>query len=342
LRDFHRGIYEHLWSEHRFAAIAVSQRRYHAVSSKLGRVPHVLSLLKILARIAGEPQDDRGQALLHAYQAARGDRDRRWARATIESLLAQPEDGAERIFRAALEDGNLAVTTSRLFSPAGAAFKLWEPCDPPGLWVLFGPMQMHLEPEMVRNRLTRVADACGVDFPALLSELSHGLPAAKWEALPEALQKAGAAHLLVARAGTTIWLHPRAMECLLSDMRPTPTRREEDPMMARAPERIAGAVLESRWDAFPDEVGTLAEWDIFREWWISGMHPEPVSCKEDTITAGYAFLVEQFAHRQALEFGSPLTEEHPKGGEGEFEAGVYSESLAGEFDDDLSEDEKQV
>ena len=250
VQHFHRGIYEHLWSEHRYLVFARSLKHHDNTRAKLGRVVHVFSFLKSLARAALEPKTEMTQAVLHLYMHIKDQLDRKQRMELVEKILASDDEAMRRIYQLGITASDNAVIGSRLFFTGKALFKIWDNIDTPGLWICMGCFQIHLDPQ---EALQRVSILSGLSLPAILKvmeTLSQGIPESDYSLLNERLRSALENHLMVAKSGGTAWLSPRVPVRFCSADRwvelPPDQRKRQD-----LPWRLTGITFPKRQAPFP-------------------------------------------------------------------------------------------
>jgi hypothetical protein len=207
----HRGVYEFLWSEHKYNVMAVSYSDFTSVATRLGRKIKILSLLKKLGKCAFEERRENYRALLNAYMHIKEFLSRQQQEAVVKAILADEAEAACLIYRGAVRNFERALPGCRYFFNAKhSANKFWDSQDSPGLWICFGPFQMHLATQQVFQRIVAASGLEGAGVLEVLKELRQGLPMAEFAALPVGLIKALRDNNAVAEPGEKLaYLNPR-------------------------------------------------------------------------------------------------------------------------------------
>lgn len=248
LQPSHRGIYEYLWSEHKYSIIAVSLKSFSAMAGRLGKRPQILGWLRRLAVLYSEERPELYNALLNAYMHIKPALNRSQRQELIEALLADTEAASELIYQHALSLQEKSLYGCRLFFKGShALYKCWDAQDKPGLWLCFGPFQLHLTPEQVFYRIAKGCDLNSTDLSERLSALQAGISEKEFQDWPDSLRQQLFNNNLVANPGSSAILHPRArMLPLVGDFAAIQT----DLYTA------AALVLEKLWDNadYPDDV----------------------------------------------------------------------------------------
>lgn len=210
LQPCHRGIYEYLWSEHKYSIIGISIKASQSIAAKMGRKPQLLAFLKKLAAWIPEDRPEWYNALLNAYMHVKPLISRRKRLEIIEEILSDQSKAADSIFIEALQHHDKSLAGCRVFySGEHAVYKFWDSQDRPGLWICFGPFQMHLTPEEVFNRAAVQTGYNLSSLKEILCNLQSGIPLTEFEKLPDALRLELQFNNMVAMPGLTAYLHPR-------------------------------------------------------------------------------------------------------------------------------------
>lgn len=250
LINFHRGIYEHLWSEHRFSVSAVSLKLCDSARAKLGAKVSVFSLLELLSATALSDKPNILHGYLSMYDQIKYRLSREQRNEIVEELLADDPLAIETIFRSLIELSDKALAGCRLFYPDAGFYKIWDYGDFPGLWLCFGPFQLHLDFTIVRDRLS----ACSDYSDQSLARLKNGIPISDYLELSQNLRLSLERNLCVAKAGNTVFLHPRMVFSLPNNAENKTGFEESSAMM-----------LESLWDAEPRLIGQVPELSVWLE-----------------------------------------------------------------------------
>ncbi len=307
LRPCHRGAYENLWAEHRYALLAVSFKKFRLAIGKLGRHPHVLAFLATLQRAAEKPWGEWNHALLNAYDHVRPHLDRPGREHLIERLLAEDPGVPAEIFGLVRRHAVSALYGCRLFYPRRAVAKIFDFGDQPGLWLCLGPTLVHLSWGALRARFQA---RMGVDAPALdgiMEALADGLAPADWEAFPARVREVLESHAAVAVTPTRVWLHPRL-----------PVPLPPAAVAAAAAEAVAWLALERFWDLEPGMLPALPAFDEWRDLIDPAHLPELALPDRATIEPAFGPILDAFLEQQDLEHGrGPAPEPGSRAGEAE-------------------------
>lgn len=257
LQHSHRGIYEFLWSEHKYSVLGVSVKAQQNQSSRLGRNPQILSFLQRLHELCHSPQPEYYNGLLHAYLHIKGVLSRQRRFELIETLLNDQQAATLMIYKEVLTHSEKSLYGCRLFFPCQAIYKYWDSQDKPGLWLCFGSFQLHLLPHEVFARVAAASQLTPAALKERLLALQSGLQISDFNNWPAALQKALLLNQMVATPGNEAYLHSRInlehFDCQLGD--------ERDDLYT-----TAAKALEMVWDnaSLNDPlVGSLPEYDEF-------------------------------------------------------------------------------
>ena len=316
LQPPHRGIYEFLWSEHKYRVMAVSLKTFQGMASRLGRRPQLLALLRKIAEHTFSERSENYNALLNAYLHVKEKATRQERRDIIETLLQNEELAAAMIYGLANKYDEISLAGCRLFfAPEHAIFKFWDALERPGLWLCFGAMQLHLSPQEVFNRVSIETGLPADQLLSLLKSLRHGLAADEFMALPEKTVRILQQNNMVAFPGRKkAWLHPR-LPMHLIDATQTVRPRSSDFLTA------AALNLEKMWDTaeyLPEHIATLPEFANFCEFYRPEMHPEIEWNNDFSAEEAWEFLAHLFWNRLQTDNGQPgaAAEEQEESGTG--------------------------
>lgn len=260
LQPSHRGVYEYLWSEHKYQVLGVSVKALQNLAAKLGRQPHILHFLRRLEDLCAAEKPEWYNALLCAYMLVKPALTRQRRFEIIETLLIDQTTAAQMIYDEALAHSEKTLYGCRLFfSNRHALYKFWDAQDKPGLWLCFGPFQLHISTLTV---LRRVADASDLTLPDLqdrLACLKTGISNIEFNAWPEKLKFALHTNQMVATPGHKACLHPRIVtDSFLME----PVAEKHNVYMA------AAHTLEKIWDGTSNTepmIGNLPDYEEFAE-----------------------------------------------------------------------------
>ncbi|MEW6712871.1 MAG: hypothetical protein AB1403_23840, partial [Candidatus Riflebacteria bacterium] len=187
LQPNHRGIYEYLWSEHKYLALGVSIRAFQTTASRLGNVRQCQTMLKKLLKHALADRPEHLSALLSAYMLVKPYLSRSERECLIKTLLGNEETAAEMIYSAALQNQESTLYGCRLFFPLGrGVYKFWDAQHHPSLWMCFGPFQLHLTPSEFLYLATRRTDV--KDFREAFLKLTSGAQRSDYNSWPEKIR----------------------------------------------------------------------------------------------------------------------------------------------------------
>jgi hypothetical protein len=210
LQPSHRGIYEYLWSEHKYQIIGVSLKAYQNLATRLGRRPQTLAFLRRLDHLCREEKPEYYNALLNAYMHVKPLLEREERFQIIETLLHDESAATEMIFAAALRHDEKSLYGCRLFYASGHAIcKFWDAQDRAGLWNCFGPMQLHRSAQQIFSRIALRTDNTAETLQQKLNHLAHGIGKSEWTDWPDSLKLELQRYNMVAITGTMTRLHPR-------------------------------------------------------------------------------------------------------------------------------------
>ncbi|MDD3377794.1 MAG: hypothetical protein BWY02_01108 [bacterium ADurb.Bin157] len=188
----HRGIYEFLWSEHKYHVMAVSNKAFTSMGTRLGKTIRVLSLLKKIAECGYEEKTENYNALLSAYMHIREFIDRERQEQIIKAVLSDEDSAAFMIYEEAVRNYEKALPGCRLFYDNRFAInKFWDSQHNDGLWICLGPFQIHLPTAVVFKRMLQKSKILGAEFSEkelsdLLTCLKQGMSYDEFTKLPAA------------------------------------------------------------------------------------------------------------------------------------------------------------
>ena len=309
LQPNHRGIYEYLWSEHKYVALGVSYKAFNTCASKLGTIRQCLNLLRKLSNLALAEKPELISALLSAYMHVKPHLSRFEREDLIKTLLTEEQRAAELIYEAALKHEETTLYPCRLFfPPERGLYKFWDVQHHPGQWLCFGPFQLHLTHSSVYFKIRKE-----IGHPELLDAikaLKAGVSNNEYPKWPEHLRQNLENNNMVAIAGTKAWLHPRA-DFEYSDVSCSPPDFSI--------EEKAGLVLEKIWDS--EEFGKeyfaqLPEETLFNQTFDS--ISDHFNWQRDEAEAAYDFLNKAFSQIDSTSgIGMETTHEQIDSEEGE-------------------------
>lgn len=269
LQPPHRGIYEFLWSEHKYPVMAVSLKAFQGMASRLGKRPQLLSLLKKISEYASAEKAEYYNALLNAYMHVKPSLDRARRHEIIETLLKDENQAAGLIYKDALRYHESSLAGCRLFFPSGqAVYKFWDTQDRPGLWLCCGAVQLHLSPQQVFNRICIETGIPASEMLHKMELLRGGISSNEYNSWPDNIRLILQLNNMVAvPGGEGAWLHPRLCATVFS---PTLEKFSCDFLSA------AVLTLEKIWDTAeypPEGIAQLPEYGTFCGKFNSQSHP---------------------------------------------------------------------
>jgi len=278
--------------------IAISIKAFQGMAGKLGRRPQILSWLRRLAVLSGEERPELYNALLNAYMSVKPFLDRQQRHELIETLLADTGAASELIYRHSLTYSEKSLYGCRLFFKGNRAlYKFWDAQDRQGLWLCFGPFQLHLTPEQVFSRIIRVSNVTADELKNYLNVLQSGICESELQSWPADLQKNLLDNNLLALPGHSAFLHPRAR---ISNIETVDTRLQVDLYTA------AALVVEKLWDnaEYADDVlGCLPQYDAFKEAFCSEFMPEIDWQQDFCCDEAWDFIAGLFWKQKSVETG---------------------------------------
>lgn len=260
MRPHHRGAYEHLWSEQKYAVLAVSSKRFQVGSRRLGaKPPKILGFLDQLSKLETTERGEFANAWLTAYALLKDRLDRAERRLLIEGFLAGDPTSSDRLYELIIQHREAGLFGCRLFFPQRGLYKFWDFQDQPGLWLLLGPLMLHAGFASIRARLEIGGGCVGAALDDRLAALRRGIPRREFEEWPQPLREALISLVMVAIPGERVWLHPRVEL-------PLPPALPEQEEAAGA----ALAALETYWDDYSHDMPLLPDDDD----WLERFSPE--------------------------------------------------------------------
>lgn len=329
LQPSHRGIYEYLWSEHKYSIIAISLKTFHGMAERLGKRPQILNWLRRLAVLAESERPENYNALLNAYLHIKPGLTREQRHEIIELLLSDEQGATELIYQHALNLAEKSLYGCRLFFKSNKAlYKFWDAQDKPGLWLCFGPFQQHLTSTQVFSRLAHVAAIKSGDLAERLRTLQNGISAKEFATWPEALCLQLKKNNLVAEPGISVILHPRAQML---------TRESSIAPLQVDKYAAAALVLEKLWDnaEYPDDVvAQLPQYDEYMSACNADFMPEIAWPGDFCGEEAWDFIAGLFWQQKCAEAGLPAIDEDSSASVGVESADEEVDSEEGEHGHD--------
>jgi hypothetical protein len=295
----HRGIYEYLWSEHKYLALSVSIKAFQGTAGKLGKVPQCTTLLRRIANHGRSEKPELLEAMLSAYMhlkplLARPDREE-----VVRKLMADIKEGSQQIFDLACKLNETSLWGCRLFHPFGkAVYKFWDVQELPGLWLCFGPFQLHLPPEDIVKRICRRCSLQVQQLKDFLINLKNGINYEEFQNWPEVLRQELENSNLTAPPGKKVSLHPR-FELDYLEAKITPNFELDF-------EHFSAMALEQVWDIVaPESIGQLPDLSDFEKGFNSLKNSLPDQTEFDVHTS-YEWLSQLFKEQRQKEAGRKI------------------------------------
>ncbi|EKD82384.1 MAG: hypothetical protein ACD_39C01330G0001 [uncultured bacterium] len=243
----------------------------------------------------------------------------------IELLLVDEPAAAELLYRHALQLNEKSMYGCRLFfKGTQALYKFWDAQDRPGLWLCFGPFQLHLTAAQVFSRLALSSGTGVEELSKRLCLLNTGISEDEFLLWPEELRNGLLNNNLVAMPGRSAFLHPRA-RMLVSEASVSPLQVDNY--------TIAALVLEKLWDSaeYPDEaIGHLPMHqdflNAFRKGFLAEVEWQNDFCAEEA----WDFIAGVFWQQKCAEAGQPTISDDSS-------AGIGMESVDEEIDSEEGE-----
>lgn len=299
LQANHRGIYEYLWSEHKYVALSISIKAFQTTAGKLGKVPQCLTLLRRLFNHAAADKPELMTGILNAYMHIQPLIQRSERETLIKTLLEDFCAGAQLIYEFGLKLEETGLYGCRLFFPGvKAIYKFWDAQDHPGLWLLFGPFQLHLQPEYVVMRISRDCGLCQNEMREYLRALEESLTISDYKSWPVTLRNYLEHNNLVAQPGLKVHLHPRAKLNLFN------TKNTCE--ICDSNEIAAVLALEKIWDNLPaaDTIPFVPDFKLFQQCFDEIAAKSLINKNFDAV-AGFEFINIAFEQQKRLEQGKP-------------------------------------
>lgn len=287
LQPFHRGIYEYLWSEHKYVALGYSIKAFNNTASRLCTPRQCLTMLKKLQNYALAERPEHLSALLSAYMQIKPHLSRVEREEIIKTILASEDDGAEKIYAGAIRFAETTLYGCRLFFPGpDAIYKFWDVQHHPGLWLCLGTFQLHLTPAEVMVRALLAGHTEKKAWVEACAELKQGVSTTTFASWPESLTASLSANNMVAQAGKTMWLHPRA-DFAYAGM------NIEQPVYDV--QHLAGLTLEKFWDSAEPGNETLASQPDFQQFKQNFEKLTTELSVQGQVEEAFSFLAETFS-----------------------------------------------
>ncbi|OGK08850.1 MAG: hypothetical protein A2W80_06345 [Candidatus Riflebacteria bacterium GWC2_50_8] len=301
LQPSHRGIYEYLWSEHKYSMIGISLKIFQGMAARLGKKPQILNWLRRLAVLATEERPEWYNALLNVYMHIKPELNRAQRHEIIELLLVDEPAAAELLYKHALRLNEKSMYGCRLFfKGTQALYKFWDAQDRPGLWLCFGPFQLHLTAAQVFSRIAISSATTADELHGRFQMLNSGIREEEFLCWPETLRDHLLNNNLVVMPGSSAILHPRA-RILLSEN--TATALQVDNYTT------AALILEKLWDnaEYPDDaIAQLPQHrdflNAFRSWFVPEVEWQNDFCAEEA----WDFIAGVFWQQKCAEAGQPV------------------------------------
>ncbi len=328
LQPSHRGIYEFLWSEHKYQVMAVSLKAFQGMASRLGRRPQLLALLRKIAEYTFADKSENYNALLNAYMHIKPVISRARRHEIIEALLSDEKRATRLIYEDAVKHHETSLAGCRLFyPPAHAIYKCWDSQEKPGLWLCFGPIQLHLQPQQVFDRICIETHIAPGELLSRLHKLHSGLQIEEFNTWNNQLRLALQQNNMVAiPGGNSIWLHPRIP---IAAIKPHCEYYTGNFLNA------AMLTIEKIWDAAeypPEIIGQLPDYALFSENFHAENHPAVTWQADFSCAEAYEFAAHLFWQQWCKDNGQGLIEET-----GNSESGVGMETTDEEIDPEEGE-----
>lgn len=333
LQPNHRGIYEYLWSEHKYVALSVSIKAFQTTAGKLGKINQSLTMLRRLLHHSLSEKPEHLTALLNAYMHIKRRLSRSEREAIIETLLVDEKQGSQMIFSQAIELKESTLYGCRLFYPVERAiYKFWDAQDNPGLWMCFGPFQLHLSPDMVFWRIIRSGIVSREKLLQTILLLKNGISIEEYYSWDSDLRIILENNNLVALPGTTVQLHPRVDFDFASMV---------EPDMKVDIYHMAALITEKIWDESclgNENIAQLPDYEVFKMKFNAENLPEFIWDKEFSLDEAYDFLANVFFEQRLKESGKKTDQSESDSGIGMEACDEHVDSEEGEHGYDEPED----
>ncbi|MGM0600073.1 MAG: hypothetical protein ACQETH_09695 [Candidatus Rifleibacteriota bacterium] len=292
----HRGIYEYLWSEHKYLAISVSIKAFQGTAGKLGKVPQCTTLLGRIANHGRSEKPELLNALLSAYMHLKPLLTRQQRESVVKKLLTDIKEGSQQVFDLACEFNETSIWGCRLFYPFGkAVYKFWDVQELPGLWLCFGPFQLHIAPAKVAERICNRCELRPEQLKANFKALRTGVSSDEYQSWPANLRKELENNNFAATPGKRVSLNPRFN---IDDLPGKITPQGNIDF-----EHVSAMILEEVWDTIaPETIGRLPELTDFKKGWKNlkdSMHVK----SEFSLAESYEWLSKAFNEQKQKEAG---------------------------------------
>ncbi|MBF0546677.1 MAG: hypothetical protein HQM08_19680 [Candidatus Riflebacteria bacterium] len=221
MRLYHRGAYENLWHEHKFAVLAISHKKFITGAKKIGcNPPRILSFLDFLAKCQNKDRSEQYSALLTVYHEIKDFLDRGQKRKIVEKIVDSDNSVFDDLFEKIIFFKFEKLFGCRLFYPNSPIFKFWDFNDTGGLSVMLGPVMFQLSKENVKFRLCEATGLYEENVDQFLNILRPGIPKSEFNEFPKLLSEALEKNLLLAKTLNQVFLHPRIASSLNSTEKP--------------------------------------------------------------------------------------------------------------------------
>ena len=293
----HNGAYEYLWFEHKYSILAVGRKAYQNTGSKLGRFPQTMSFLKSIAFYYKEKPTESYAAILSAYNHIKPFLNRKEKFQIISSFLDDSNIAKELIYSKAVEYNEKSLPGCRIFFDNNfALYKFWDKDDLPGLWLCFGPFQIHLSPDFV---LLRASFYTGIELPELIKYmnlLKNVVDIKTFESWPKSLKLYFKMNNMIALPGNTARLHPRIYLNFDS------LEKCDDLIVSN--HKIAALIQEKIWDFTSDEdleFPNMVDYDTFCSEFNENNFAYLKWPDNSDVEESYNFLKESFDNQKVID-----------------------------------------
>lgn len=306
-RDSHRNAYECLWSEHRARVLAVSVKKYQLASSKLGKIPQYLGLLKLLNDVTFYNQTNYYYAVLTVYDEIKELIERKDREEIINKLLSQDPTLLEKLYELGKIHNLLSIQGCRLFFPNKAINKFYDHASLPGLWILLGPKLIHLSFHQLKKRLEKRLNLGAYQLNELLEKLKNGLEIRSYLEIDYKIRAILEAHCFVAVTNSKAWLHYAIPVPLPNDDKNNYSQIRLD---FSYNELYTYLVLEYIWDSYKGLMPKLPDFEVFKYVWRNNLLHEIAMphISDEELGINYKKLSEDFIRQKKIESGGQLDE----------------------------------
>lgn len=302
----HRGIYEHLWSEHKYSVMAVSMKSFTGMSTRLGKVPKLLAVIKRIAECAFEEKTANYDALLSVYMYIKDFITRKRQEEIVKAIMNDESQATYMIYEDAVKYDEKFLPGCRIFfNNTYGIEKFWDNQDKPGLWICLGPFQLHLTPQQVFNRMVMQLNMQPQDLLCIMKRIEKGISYDEFIKLPKNVVNVLRNNNAVAEPGEKkAWLHPRI---IVDELVPKVDILE-------VPDNIcySGLLLETAIDKAeypPELIGSSPSFEVFSEYFGSQIMNYCIIPENYDLHAAYNELTEAFSKRLAEDNGEKIKEE---------------------------------